>query len=330
VTIQALQQERFLPGPRIHNMVLIEGTITTTSPLHIGSGESASSGDKDEDGNPRTNLKPVLLEVPKSGGTTQRDPDTGWPAAGCRPFIPGSSLKGVLRSWCELLLAPWGDAAACVGGDQRFSTRELEDHLRKKRQAAPDAQRGAPGFDDRTRADFLRERVDLVSGVFGTGRWRGKVEIGPGRVQDDLTARQLLARLPRVAIDPVLGAAEDGKLFFVEVVRPGTGFHIQLRLRNVRKWEVGLVALALESLNDPDFPTRIGAHTQQGLGQVSWTASTCTVVGDLDGGGDGKDIVKAYASAVLGQGGTRTEWKNLCQDAIGDLQRRLDQITAEG
>ncbi|RME26836.1 MAG: hypothetical protein D6798_05865 [Deltaproteobacteria bacterium] len=329
VTIQQLQQERFLPGPRIYNLVRIEGTLTTKTPLHIGSGEQASTGETDAEGRPRNNLKPVLLEVPTAGATSRRSDHGGWPPDGCRPFIPGSSLKGVLRSWCEQLLAPWGDDAACVGGDQRLSTRDLEEHLRDRRSQATEEQRSAPGFDDRVRADLLRQQVDLVSGVFGTGRWRGKVEVGPGRVQGRARARDLLARLPRVAIDPVLGAAEDGKLFFVEVVRPGTEFSIQLRLRNVRRWEVGLLALALESLNDPDFPTRIGAHTQQGLGQVTWSVKTCTVVGNFDGGGDGADIVKAYAAAALGRAGTSRAWNDLCQEAIGDLRARLDAISIE-
>ncbi len=262
--LQALKAERLLPGPAVENEYLITGTFETVTPLHIGAGQYPAAG----------NIQLVMVESPPAGvsagsipGRAQDKPFE--PLQGCFPFIPATSLRGAIRSFCERMLAPWGRKVASLNGDSNVQPEDVES-------AASDDETDDPAsdIDDEKRATHLRDHLDLVSGLLGAASWQSKIRFDPARVsaeQRRWSPSGVLHRIPRVAIDHILGTAEDSKLFETEVVRPGAKFDVRIRARNVRDWELGLLLVALESFNHTSFPTRLGGSTQQGLGELRWT-----------------------------------------------------------
>lgn len=139
-----------------------------------------------------------------------------------------------------------------------------------------------PDSMDRKRANYFRDNLNLVAGIFGSTGWRSKVEFDPGRLTESSknSKGELLVCMPRVAIDPHLRAAEDRKLFVTELVRPGVSFDIKLRAQNLKDWEFGLLLLAMDAFNHPYFPNRLGAMTAQGYGQMKWELSE---IGEMKG-----------------------------------------------
>lgn len=70
--------------PPFKNRYSFEGTLTTTSPLHIGDGEAAWIGDRSR---------------PKNKAAGESDASTVCTDYRDRAYIPGSAIKGAVRSW---------------------------------------------------------------------------------------------------------------------------------------------------------------------------------------------------------------------------------------
>lgn len=286
--LKKLKAERMLPGPGVCRLVHVKGTLTVTSPLHIGGSDDADFGEKDAKGKQRDNFRRVLREAPSSGVPNAKD----------LPVIAPTSVKGVVRAWCEGML---GVYEAASDGRLGLSSINGEQRYLKKPEGEDEEVMADPGEAEKDKGDLkeaegLRTALDLVSGIFGMTRWRGKVEFSGGRLAKDSPeqkAQDLTATVPRVAIDAYLGAAEDSKLFNIEYVKPGAVFEVELRAHNLQDWELGLLFHALESFNHPHFPTRLGGLTQQGYGQVRWKPTET-----FELGADGTS------------GGVLTEWMN--------------------
>lgn len=159
------------------------------------------------------------------------------------PFLPGSSLKGVLRSGVEMLLRGLGERACrvtdrsdrCTKADERcracllFGSTEgasvvlIEDGLP-----------WPPGAVDEERSQAVRaieERRALRAGV-GIDRKTGAVKVGP----------------------------------FDYEVFAGTAFYPTIRLRNPEPWQAAALAAGLELLDAGML--RLGSGTTKGLGRV--------------------------------------------------------------
>jgi len=160
------------------------------------------------------------------------------------PFLPGSSLKGVLRSGVEMLLRGLGERA-CRVTEQRERCRRT---------------------DTRCRACLLFGSVEGASVVL--------VEDGlpwpPGAsraTQADAVRAIDEQRALRagVGIDRQTGAVRGGALFDYEVL-VGTAFHPTVRLRNPEPWQAGALAAGLDLIDRGIL--RIGSATTRGLGRV--------------------------------------------------------------
>lgn len=129
--------------------------------------------------------------------------------------------------------------------------------------------------------DYYLENLDLVAGFFGMGRFKSKVEFGVASaplanpnvalIPTDIIQEKYngdIILVPGVSIDRQRGAADDGKLYFVEFVRKGIAFTGEIKLRNVCDWEVGMLLMAIKQFNNSDFPLAIGAHTGSGYGRL--------------------------------------------------------------
>ncbi len=187
---------------------------------------------------------PLLVKGPEAADPARPDMSfvrypTPW---GDAPFLPGSSLKGVLRSGTEALLRELG-CEVCTPFDLGA---------------------GRPACRVRCRACLL------YGSVLGAGNLlvEDLMPWPPGA--DDRGARLRLVEQRRsirngVAIDRQTGAALGGRLFDYEVL-VDVAFWGRLTVRNPEPWHLAVVAAGLALLDAGVL--RIGSATTRGLGRM--------------------------------------------------------------
>lgn len=187
-----------------------------------------------------------------------------------RPLLPGSSLKGVVRSAAERLLR--GHAISRYDLDEDGLRRVVCDPLDQRTCCQADDGRGAhngTAENDPAPATAIRANRDhartfcLACATFGAmglashARFRDAVldEGTPTRVRDG------------VAIDRDLGRVSGARKYDFEVVDPGARFDLVIDLENDMDWQAGLVIVALDLVSDGIV--RIGGFGSRGLGQLA-------------------------------------------------------------
>ncbi|MEM9553458.1 MAG: CRISPR-associated RAMP protein Csx7 [Acidobacteriota bacterium] len=177
------------------------------------------------------------------------------------PYLPGSSLKGVLRA---------GLAAAISGlGDPRLTAC---DSVRApclcelKRCTIDD-----PAERQRLRDEALARALEhscVVCGLFGSVHLAGRVFVHDARLADAPTERPRRTREVRegVAILRDLRTVAGTRKYDLEVVPAGTRFELELTLENVDEIRRALVLDALWRLDQGSL--RLGGGARRGLGRV--------------------------------------------------------------
>lgn len=174
-------------------------------------------------------------------------------------YLPGSSLKGTLRSYCEKIARtvaaehPTGKVSCCNPLDAKAAC--------DKKKVVVSARKQGDGVT------IYRELCSICR-TFGH-----TVQAGHLRVSDAYPPKVLVNDTNRteqrdgVAIDRRTGSVAQGP-FTLEIVTRGA-FEGELCLRNFQLWQVGLLALALRDLSQGRVP--IGFGKSRGLGQVKVT-----------------------------------------------------------
>jgi len=235
--------------------LLVRGTLKTVSPLSIGSGLThadrvASLGLRlkdlplrPEDSN-EENLSGCRLIV--------RDAKT-------RPYIPGSALKGAIRSGLQRLVSRGvvrPEVMAAIVGREPGGTSERNDDEPDMGLAA-----GVIFFDS-----FVgRETLDLIR--------CGRLLFPHLPWWDEQTLSYIEAS---AVIDRRTGTVADHLLRFTEAVPPGIKFDVELQVSEKLTGEqVGVLLRVLNEFNRPwrDGPLQSGSETRDGWGRMEWTAS---------------------------------------------------------
>lgn len=159
-----------------------------------------------------------------------------------RPYIPGSSVKGVLRSAAERLLAARG-----VGVCDILNENE------ERRCGGSGGRRGNP---------VAYDELCWPCRLFGSPHWAGRLWCG------DLAPDGAVPTVVRdgVAIDRGELKAADRLKFDYEVVPPGAVLQGEVRVDDPEPGDVGLV-LALWDLVDAGIVT-FGGGASRGLGRL--------------------------------------------------------------
>ena len=207
----------------------IEGTLTTLEPLRIGDGRQLTFADR---------KRRELPEFAESAGV-ERPVEVSTVATFPRedrrpPYIPSTTLKGVVRSWITVRANGKKNHINQVFGSE---DPKKDDSVGGKAEFWNALAQGDPPelthvpYPDRT-------------------RWTG------------VTAS--------VGIDRRTRTASPKKLFYEEFVPPGASFAVVIVGQDLDQDEIDLLLLALEGFNhDPD-PVRIGAETHNGRGRMKW------------------------------------------------------------
>ena len=221
----------------LKSRLTVEGHLVTESPLRIGTER--------------------LVEAVGTDLPVVRDVD-GF------PFIPGSSLKGALRSHLEAavrgIAPPQADLRriACdpTREDQRCLTDTEMQDLRKE-------YAGEVRSEKYTEA--ILDRLCLVCRTFGSPGLASPVRIldlpvVEGEWFDEFDVRN------GVAIDRDKGTAAEGRLYDYEVVPAGTRFSLYIAGENLEDWQRGLLWLGIRALEGGQVP--LGGFTSRGMGWV--------------------------------------------------------------
>jgi CRISPR/Cas system CSM-associated protein Csm3 (group 7 of RAMP superfamily) len=260
--------------PRLHSslerIVLFDLILTCRTGLHIGAGKSTDLVGSD---------LPVIRD-----------------AAG-RPLVPGSSLRGILRSGIESFCGSLGLAGAAVapGEDAGGLPKDLVDTWRD--------------------LSLVQRLFGAAADVPGGFSYASRLQISDA-VSADAVAVELR---DGVGINRDSRIAAPGVKFDLEVVPAGTRFTAAVRLKNPADFEVGLLAQALWMLDAGLL--LLGGKAARGLGWVSVEVGTPRV---LD------------ARSILGRTAPKAKAENLgsVEEKLGayltSLQALADSVAASG
>lgn len=198
---------------RLEKRVIISGTIEAVTPLHIGSGK------------PEVEIGEVDLPV-------LRDPRG-------QPYIPGSSLKGRIRTEAERIARKMGmDVCKPPNVDSMCGS--------KKSQV---------------------ENFCICCKIFGTA---GKISLASKvKFRDAYPLENIERLLERtgIAIDREMGTVAKGALYTIEAVPAGAKFGLEIVADNLSDDELKLLKAALKSVED----SALGGSSTRGFGKVRIT-----------------------------------------------------------
>jgi CRISPR-associated RAMP protein (TIGR02581 family) len=203
---------------------------------------------------------PLLIKSGIEGGADPSVPDMQFVRSGGQVYIPGSSLKGVFRSYAEKIARTVG-ARCCnpFDNDPESPTCSCSKH------AQIVAERVARGENRGLASTEIYRRRDCtcrICQLFGSTAIASRIKFNDAYIQDG--HKPTIETRTGVAIDRVLGSVAHGPFDF-EVVTKAT-FQTDIYLRNFELWQLGLVALVLRDMEEGLVP--LGFGKSRGLGEV--------------------------------------------------------------
>ncbi len=219
------------------NRTIITGVIEAIDPIHIGAASKES-------------LNPVDLDM-----HVLKD------AAG-NPVIPGSSLKGVVRSRFEAILRTLGKSVRVCDifneYDESCTSKKVINDVRKDKKKS-----------DEEKAECLYEKSCTVCKLFG-----GRAIAGKLRFKDCnyIGEKFVPERRDGVGIDRDTGAAKDRAKYDFEIIPKGSRFDFTLIAENLDKEQMPYLDFILDMLQgngitEGDYIS-IGGKTTRGLGRI--------------------------------------------------------------
>lgn len=246
--------------------------ITTTGPLLIKSGYETVIG---------PNMTPVLTYRKDQNGVFTE-----------QVFMPGSSLKGVFRSHLEKIVCSIRPRVVCdpfwrpnehneeqqsvqnreirkrdycISCGDQFNKR-LNDFKEQQKQRERNGQKPlADSENPLGKTDAIYRGSCPTCRLFGSTSFIGRVSIDDAYLVDPEKSQH--ERRDGVGIDRLTGGASHGAKFELEVVSPGVEFATTISLRNFEVWQLGMLFLVVQDMEDKLI--RIGSGRSRGLGAIT-------------------------------------------------------------
>jgi len=169
------------------------------------------------------------------------------------PILPGSSLKGVVRSQLEALLRGRGVGTVC----DPFVDPCVDDSERKEDRGKPARDRAA------TWRGRMEDEVCSVCEIFGAARLASHVTFSEARPVEGTWATSVR---DGVAIDRDLGRVAGPRKYDFEVVEAGAVFELRVTMENLDLRQEGAVLYALRLIEEGFVP--VGGFSSRGLGMM--------------------------------------------------------------
>ena len=174
------------------------------------------------------------------------------------PILPGSSLKGRLRSTCEML-AHALNLDACLLNSQASGVNCTSD-IDYYRRVREDYRRASRDNVTR-RLQWIGEHTCDVCKLFGSPVQAGRLRVSDGSLKEWANVVQVR---DGVVIDRDSQTAVDGLKYDYEVIPPGSRFALCIDLDNSSDHDLALLGAALFEWRSG---TSIGGFTSRGLGR---------------------------------------------------------------
>jgi CRISPR-associated RAMP protein (TIGR02581 family) len=206
----------------------LDFNIKNLEPLHVGSGKVS---------NP---FSPVYLTVMKLniGGREL-------------PIIPGSSLKGLLRSISHYI---------CNSGENKIQTCEIGTDNECGKKYRKEIEEGISAGEDS--GVKVLKKLCVLCKLYGTSSYASRLIMMDGRLADDY----LMEYRSGIAINRLTGETRKGSLFEYESISPGCVFSCRAYLVNSPNYLLGLLAKSLMMIDKGLF--KLGGFKSRGHGLV--------------------------------------------------------------
>ena len=211
-------------------------------------------------------------------------------------YMPGSSLKGVFRSHIEKVIRTLKDGVVC-NPFVKIQPKKKQNQL-----ICPDYAEVFCGdkFEGRQRDESLpvgndqwQHKKEELSNeeiyrdscptcrLFGSTSFIGRVAISDAYLAED--SQEKTEQRDGVGIDRFTGGAASGPKFDLEVVSSGVAFETNIYLRNFEVWQLGMLMLIVQDLEDS--LVSIGSGRSRGLGNVKGEISEVSInyIGAVNG-----------------------------------------------
>ncbi|MFL6214385.1 MAG: RAMP superfamily CRISPR-associated protein [Blastocatellia bacterium] len=194
-------------------------------------------------------------------------------------FIPGSSLKGTLRSYSEKI-ARTLNVDCCDPFDDIHSCSKRLEELGRENKAA----------------EIYKESCAACK-LYGSTNMAGRSAFADAYLTKPLDVAKQLTKRTAVAIDRVLGSVAVGPFDFEALI--SGEFGTQIRLHNFELWQLGLLGLAIRDLCLDRI--RVGYGKSRGFGSISAKITKLELRSIAEGGLstiDGKLTLKGIGALI--------------------------------
>lgn len=183
------------------------------------------------------------------------------------PVIPGSSLKGAMRSFLERYLS--SEFGRNLFPGENICTPEnpcIQEKIPESEKPKSDREWGEYLFDKE------KGKLCIICRLFGTKESGAKLQIRDARVLEETFGNAYEIRSGN-SIDRDLGISTGGFKYEVEIVPEGTRFIFKMILENIDKTEEACVKFLLKALENGMI--LIGGMKTRGLGEMRLINMKC-------------------------------------------------------
>jgi len=182
------------------------------------------------------------------------------------PYVPGSSLKGLIRTIATRLARSKG-LRVCEGLSKQNCIDRFRDEFKRL-------------VEDPSKAielrKFIWEKTCLLCKVFGAPSYLSHTFFSDAYP----IGEPMLGVKPGVAISRRTGTVKRGSLFFIEYVAPGCKFPFEVRVTNLPNYALALLAACFIEVHEGR--ERIGGFKTRGFGRVRLEDLKLSLWGEIE------------------------------------------------
>lgn len=177
-----------------------------------------------------------------------------------KPYLPPSTIRGVLRSRAEQILRTLNPASACDTTNDRSESSLCSCSAKLVNKKNKNGKDYVPTLNNLEDGTFLCMGCRL----FGSTFWGSRLCFQTGRCCDDIKEVETIQHF--VAIDRFTGGGKEGAKYDALPLYNIKFSDCRLIIEDFHLWQIGLLALVFKDLLQSDI--RMGFGTRKGYGQA--------------------------------------------------------------